>query len=323
VPARVLSADGRAGLRGEYFANRDLSGQPVFTAIDSVIYKNWGNAAPREGMNGDDFGVRWTGELRPQHTADYQLGLLGTMKYELYVNDSLIARSVYNYRDEYGDPRLRSGAAMRLEAGKTYRVRVEAHESYGEAQLQLLWTDPGRDLLSEALQAARAADAVVLVLGLTPRLEGEEMDLKIAGFRGGDRTSLDLPATQQRLLERVTTLGKPTVLVLLNGSALAVNWAQQNVPAILEAWYPGQAGGSAIADVLFGDYNPAGRLPVTFYRSVNDLPAFEDYAMRGRTYRFFEGQPLYPFGHGLSYTRFAYDNLRLSSAALRRTAQSR
>jgi beta-glucosidase len=141
------------------------------------------------------------------------------------------------------------------------------------------------------------------------------MPVQIEGFHGGDRTSIDLPAVQQRLLERVVAVGKPTVLVLLNGSALAINWAQSNVPAIVEAWYPGQAGGQAIADVLFGDYNPAGRLPVTFYKSVNDLPPFEDYRMTGRTYRFFTGEPLYAFGHGLSYTTFTYANLRTSTDA--------
>ena len=138
------------------------------------------------------------------------------------------------------------------------------------------------------------------------------MSVAVDGFRGGDRTSIDLPTAQQRLLERVVAVGKPTVLVLLNGSAIAVNWAQANVPAILEAWYPGQAG-NAIADVLFGDYNPAGRLPVTFYKSVNDLPPFESYDMKGRTYRFFTGEPLYAFGHGLSYTTFTYANLRASA----------
>jgi beta-glucosidase len=143
------------------------------------------------------------------------------------------------------------------------------------------------------------------------------MRVQIPGFRGGDRTSIDLPAPQQQLLEKVVAVGKPTVLVLLSGSALAVNWAQQNVPAIVEAWYPGQAGGSAIADVLFGDYNPAGRLPVTFYKSVSDLPPFEDYATKGRTYRFFTGTPLYPFGHGLSYTTFAYANLRARAERVR------
>ena len=142
------------------------------------------------------------------------------------------------------------------------------------------------------------------------------MDVEVPGFRGGDRTSLELPAPQQALLQRIVALGKPTVLVLLNGSALAVNWADGNVPAILEGWYPGQAAGSAIADILFGDYNPAGRLPVTFYRSVDDLPPFEDYHTDGRTYRFFEGDPLYPFGYGLSYTTFQYSGLAADRATL-------
>jgi beta-glucosidase len=170
------------------------------------------------------------------------------------------------------------------------------------------------DLLeAEAERIARSADAVVLVLGLTNQLEGEEMRVQVDGFRGGDRTTIHLPTSQERLLERIVATGKPTVLVLLNGSALAVNWAQQHVSGIVEAWYPGQAGGAAIADVLFGDYNPGGRLPVTFYRGVDDLPAFDDYSMKGRTYRFFDGPPLYPFGYGLSYTTFAYDSLRTSS----------
>jgi beta-glucosidase len=172
-------------------------------------------------------------------------------------------------------------------------------------------------LESEAVRVAQQADAVVLFLGLTARLEGEEMPVQVEGFRGGDRTSLDLPAAQQALLERIANLGKPTVLVLMSGSAVAVNWAQGHVSAIIEAWYPGQAAGTAIADVLFVDYNPAGRLPVTFYRSTNDLPAFTDYRMAGRTYRFFDGVPLYPFGHGLSYTTFSYGNLRTSADSMR------
>jgi len=176
---------------------------------------------------------------------------------------------------------------------------------------------PRDSLESEAVRVAQQADAVVLFLGLTARLEGEEMPVQIEGFSGGDRTSLDLPAAQQALLERIANLGKPTVLVLMSGSAVAVNWAQAHVPAIIEAWYPGQAAGTAIADVLFGDYNPAGRLPVTFYRSANDLPAFTDYRMAGRTYRFFDGVPLYPFGHGLSYTTFSYGNLRTSADSMR------
>ena len=183
--------------------------------------------------------------------------------------------------------------------------------------LPVLGTAPAAALEAEAVRVARQADAVVLCLGLTARLEGEEMRVEVDGFRGGDRTSLDLPAPQERLLERIAGLGKPTVLVLMSGSAVAVNWAQEHVPAILEAWYPGQAGGSAIADVLFGDYNPGGRLPITFYRSAADVPPFESYAMTGRTYRFFAGVPLYPFGHGLSYTTFGYGRLRTSADTLR------
>ncbi|MGW8267625.1 MAG: glycoside hydrolase family 3 C-terminal domain-containing protein, partial [Longimicrobiales bacterium] len=145
----------------------------------------------------------------------------------------------------------------------------------------------------------------------SPRLEGEEMRVEVPGFAGGDRVDIGLPAAQRRLMEGVVATGKPVVLVLLNGSALAVPWAAEHVPAILEAWYPGQAGGTAIADVLFGDHNPAGRLPVTFYRSADQLPPFSDYDMEGRTYKYFRGDPLFPFGHGMSYTTFEYTRLAL------------
>jgi beta-glucosidase len=177
-------------------------------------------------------------------------------------------------------------------------------------------SDSAASLDSAAVQAAEQADAVVLFLGLTANLEGEEMRLDVPGFKGGDRTTIDLPAPQKALLERIVKVGKPTVLVLMSGSALAVTWAQRHVNAIVEAWYPGQAAGSAIADVLFGDYNPAGRLPVTFYRSTADLPPFDDYAMTGRTYRFFTGKPLYAFGYGLSYTKFTYSHLTTSAKTL-------
>jgi beta-glucosidase len=148
-------------------------------------------------------------------------------------------------------------------------------------------------------------------MGLSPRLEGEEMNVPVPGFQGGDRLTLDLPAVQENMMKKIHGLGKPVVLVLLNGSAVSVNWAAEKIPAIVEAWYPGQAAGTAIADVLFGDYNPGGRLPVTFYRSAADLPPFGDYAMEGKTYRYLRRQPLYPFGHGLSYSKFGYAHLRV------------
>lgn len=313
VPADALSGpDGEDHLKVEYFGSREMNGDVVFEGAEPVLDANWHDRSPRQDLDDDDFSVRWTGVLRPDRSGEYRLGVIATMKFEMYLEDTLALRSRYNYMDELGDPRVEETEPIRLEAGKTYPFRVEAHEGYGDAQMQLLWTEPERDLLPEAVNAAEEADAVVLFLGLTPRMEGEEMDVEIEGFRGGDRTRIDLPDSQQRLMQRIAEVGKPTVLVLLNGSALAVNWADENIPAILEAWYPGQAAGTAISDVLFGDYNPAGRLPITFYRSVEDLPPFEDYDMDGRTYRYFEGDVLYPFGHGLSYTSFDYANLRAS-----------
>src|SRR4030095_11662301 len=156
-----------------------------------------------------------------------------------------------------------------------------------------------------------------MVLGISPSVEGEEMDVKTEGFRGGDRTDIVLPKPQEDLIKEVHALGKPVVLVLLGGSALAVNWANDNVPAILDAWYPGEEGGTAIADVLFGDYNPGGRLPVTFYKSIAQLPPFTEYGMQGRTYRYFKGEPLYPFVFGLSYTSFKYGGLKLSAGKVK------
>jgi len=319
TPSSALrTPDGKPGLRAEIFANRALTGEPTFTSTDTTIEANWHDGAPRAGLNGDDFGIRWTGTLRAPQTGTYRFGANTTMKVEIYLNDSLIARSIQpNRGDEFPEARVAQSEEIKLEAGKDYRVRIDSHESYGDAQLQFVWAAPTETLAAEAESIAKQADAVVMFLGLTSNLEGEEMRVQIPGFRGGDRTSIDMPASQEALLERIVALGKPTVLVLMNGSALAVNWAQANVPAILEAWYPGQAGGQAIADVLFGDYNPAGRLPVTFYKSVNDLPPFDDYKMAGRTYRFFKGAPLYPFGYGLSYTTFGYKNLRTSAESMR------
>jgi beta-glucosidase len=167
----------------------------------------------------------------------------------------------------------------------------------------------------KAVAVAKDADVVIFVGGITPRVEGEEMKVEVQGFRGGDRTVIALPNVQESLLKALRATGKPVVVVLTGGSALAVNWANENLPAIIQTWYPGEEGGTALADVLFGDANPAGRLPVTFYKSVEQLPPFDDYRMQGRTYRYFTGEPLYPFGYGLSYTRFAYDRLTVPRRA--------
>jgi beta-glucosidase len=314
IPARALFNGTNEGLKGEYFNNTDFSGSPLFGLTDSEIDKNWSDKAPRNDMNDDNFSVRWSGELVPDKTASYQLGFISTCNTRLYLDDSLVAKTIYHFRDEYGDPRLRKSPVMKLEAGHKYKIVLEAIDTYADAQVQLVWTRPQPDLKQEAIDVAKKADAVVMFMGLTARMEGEEMDITIDGFSAGDRTRIDLPDTQQDLIKTIHALGKPVVVVLLNGSALAVNWENKNIPAILEAWYPGQAAGQAIADVLFGDYNPGGRLPVTFYKSTKDLPSFKEYNLVGQTYRYFKGEPLYPFGHGLSYTTFEYSDLKINNA---------
>jgi len=196
-------------------------------------------------------------------------------------------------------------------AGKiniSYAVGTEAPEKLANDSLKRTQADK---LIEEAIELARKAEFIVFVGGISSDLEGEEMPVKVEGFNGGDRTNLDLPHSQQLLLEKLQKLGKPIVFVMTNGSALSVNWAKKYIPAIVDCWYPGEEGGNAVADVLFGDYNPAGRLPVTFYKSVNDLPSFEDYSMKGRTYRYFKGEPLFAFGFGLSYTDFKYSSISL------------
>jgi len=207
-------------------------------------------------------------------------------------------------------------AAVEMEAGKRYKLVYEYKNWHGDGDVKLLWAMPNPNMQKEAVDIAEKADAVILVLGLTQRLEGEEMPIKVDGFEGGDRTHLKLPKTQRELMKAVVAAGKPVILVLLNGSALAVNWADENVDAIITAGYPGQEGGNAVADVLLGDYNPAGRLPVTYYKSVDQLPAFENYDMQNRTYKYFTGEPLYPFGYGLSYTSFEYSNLEVPETAI-------
>jgi beta-glucosidase len=204
---------------------------------------------------------------------------------------------------------------VELTAGQVYPIRIEALQKGARGNQKLVWSPPV-DSGREAVDAAARADLVVFVGGLSANLEGEELKLQVPGFAGGDRTSLDLPAPQQQLLERVSAVGKPTVLVLMSGSALAVNWADKHVPAIVQAWYPGGEGGHAVAGLIAGDYSPAGRLPVTFYKSADQLPPFPDYRMDGRTYRYFKGEVLYPFGHGLSYTRFDYRAPALAAASV-------
>jgi beta-glucosidase len=334
IPAANLfttnGADRKPGLTGEYFPYSNWDGKkhqpreltypssgemvgeipanpkPLFTRVDPKVDFNWRDRSPRQDLKDDDFGVRWAGYIQAPTAGTYQIGAFGLNAFDVYVEGKRVAsrNNIHDLAHVY--------SPVQMEAGKLYAVRIEYHEYVNDAEIKLEWSRPNSAAMAdEALTAAKQADAVIMALGLSPRLEGEEMSVPVEGFSGGDRVSLNIPRVQEDLLQAVMKLGKPTVLVLFNGSAVAVNWAKANVPAIVEAWYPGQAGGQAIADVLFGDYNPAGRLPVTFYQSADQLPPFTDYNMKGRTYRYFTGEPLFPFGYGLSYTTFTYRNLKL------------
>lgn len=294
------------GLTAELFDNNSLEGTPKHTRTDPLIDFTWWTDAPAEGLSYDNFSVRWTGYLIPPVSGEYSIGGEGFRAFNLYLDDVLMGRwnTEHHPHLEYSN--------IYLEAGKPYKILLEyRHWDVEHPTIKLVWDVPGQDRKGEALKIANEADAIILCMGLSPYLEGEEMKVEVEGFAGGDRVEIGLPAVQTALMKEIMKLDKPTVLVLLNGSALAINWESENIPAILEAWYPGQAGGTAIADVLFGDYNPSGRLPLTFYKSVDQIPAFDDYSMQGRTYKYFRGEPLYPFGFGLSYTTFSYDKLSL------------
>ncbi|HET6977048.1 MAG TPA: glycoside hydrolase family 3 C-terminal domain-containing protein, partial [Pyrinomonadaceae bacterium] len=313
VPSSVLSVDGKSGLKAEYFNNQELRGEPATVRNDERIDFNWGRFKPTPQLNENSFSVRWAGKLTPSESGAYTLGFTADDGARLYLDGKLLVAAWA------ANPTKTVTKEVTLEAGRSYDLRMEYFQTNREAVAKLVWSYPRLEerLIDEAVTAVKAADASVLVLGISAGLEGEEMTVKVDGFRGGDRTDLNLPKTQEALLKAVVATGKPVVVVLLSGSALAVNWANDNVPAILQAWYPGGEGGTAVADVLFGDYNPAGRLPVTFYKSVDQLPPFTDYSMQGRTYRYFKGEPLYPFGFGLSYTNFAYSNLRFDTKSVK------
>ena len=305
IPSSVLKNEGKVGLKGEYFANQTWQGSPKFTRNDSVINFIWMPDRPIEDLKTDEFSIKWSGQIVPEKSGAYRIALRGSSGARFFINDSL----QFEFSDDH-EPKTRY-FDTKLVKGEAKNIRIEYFNYHTDPQAQLLWAELDEDLLTPALELAKKSEVVVLCLGLSPDIEGEEMPVVLEGFDKGDRSDISLPKSQLELMKEITALGKPVILVLMNGSALAVNWASDNIPAIIEAWYPGEFGGRAIADVLFGDYNPAGRLPVTFYKSVDDLPDFKSYDMNNRTYKYFKGNPLYPFGHGLSYTNFTYENLEI------------
>jgi beta-glucosidase len=301
------------GLVGEYFSNRELKGNPSFTRVDSILDFAWWDGAPDKSFDTEDFGVKWTGIIYPTKSGKYFLGAYGFNGFKIYLEDTLLVA----FDGEF-DP-VKTYKKVEFAAGKCYKIKIEFYKKLRYSFMQLIWNVPDENAEQRAINAAKNADVVVMLMGLSPRLEGEEMKVEVKGFHGGDRLTLDLPELQSHLIKKVFAVGKPIILVLLNGSALSINWEDKNLPAIIEAWYPGQAAGSAIADVIFGDYNPAGRLPITFYKSVDQLPAFNNYNMAGRTYRYCKAKPLYEFGYGLSYTAFEYSGLTLNKSVIHST----
>jgi len=324
VPTSALrTPDGKAGLLARYFntvepppkrfapgtfgdavSRMTYAKKPVVTRVEADVASRSLDLAEVS----DHHRVIWTGFLVAPETGTYRLGLTG------FNGEMKVDGKPFADLRKSGWASLPTMKTLRLEKGRKVAIEVTS-ESHALSGVSLVWKRIAADPTAELKAAAARADVLVAVVGLTSDLEAEESPVEIPGFKGGDKTTLDIPADQQALLEQAKALGKPLIVVAMNGSPMNFSWAKDNAAALLEAWYPGQSGGLAIANVLTGKTNPAGRLPLTFYRSTDDLPPFDDYTMKGRTYRYFAGKPVYPFGFGLSYTRFDYSPLKLEPAA--------
>ncbi len=265
---------------------------------------------PREVAGKKNFGVQWSGFLTAPESGEFLIGLRSQGFTRVSVDGKQVAMA-YG-----GSETVPVVGRVHLEKGRKAALEIAYGTQNGKANAELIWAKVNNAVSPEAIAAAKDADAVVAAVGITSQLEGEEMPVSEPGFLGGDRTSIDLPQPEEDLVEALSATGKPLAVVLMNGSALAVNWINDHANAVLEAWYPGEEGGAAIAETLSGKNNPAGRLPITFYKGLDQLPNFEDYGMANRTYRYFTGKPLYPFGYGLSYTKFAYSSLSIPPSAV-------
>lgn len=297
------------GLRADYFGNIKLEGEPIYSRTEHALDFQGGvddEIAP--GIKAHWISVRWSGEFIPEETTDYTFSVSGDDGFRLFINDEKVIDH-FSYHEEMSDI-----YTLSARKGKKYTIRLEYFQGDQGAAIRFNGGYLQKTDYDKIVKEVSDADAIVFVGGISPRLEGEEMPVNLPGFKKGDRTTIHLPEVQTRMLKALQATGKPVVFVMQTGSALAINWESENIPAIINTWYGGQAVGTAVADVLFGDYNPAGRLPVTFYQSDSDLPPYHDYSMQGRTYRYFKGKPLYPFGHGLSYSTFKYTDLKAAKS---------
>jgi beta-glucosidase len=325
VPATFLTPPGGngRGVLAEYFDNPDLQGEPKLRRSEPRAYFDMGMEDPAvvAAVGHEKYSVRWTATLTPPATGEYELAVRTgmwnrTAKARLFLDGKELTFGggpATQMTSTQAAPAARRGTArahVQLEGGRKYSLSLEYQQPGSGGTLQLGWIPPASVALAEAETLVRDSDVTVVCVGLSSELEGEEMrGVNIPGFRGGDRTSLDLPEPQENLVKAAIATGKPVVVVLTSGSAISANYAAEHSSAMLAAWYGGEEAGTAIAETLAGVNNPAGRLPVTFYKGVDQLPPFTEYAMKGRTYRYFKGEPLYAFGFGLSYSTFDYSAL--------------
>jgi beta-glucosidase len=304
------SWEGQQGFKAEYFNNRELKGEPAIIRTEERLDHFWQEGQAVAGtIRANNFSARYTTNFTSNRDSNITFEIEADDGYRLIISD----REVINAwtRNRWGARTYK----LQTKKDSIYRIVVEYWQGEGKANVRLRAGNFVKTDFNALAGRVKDADAIIFVGGISPQLEGEEMRVDYSGFNGGDRTSILLPLVQTELLKTLKTIGKPLIFVMMTGSAIALPWESENIPAIINAWYGGQSAGTAIADILFGDYNPAGRLPVTFYKSDQDLPDFNDYSMENRTYRYFKGEELYPFGYGLSYTTFKYDQLKIPSSA--------
>ena len=298
------SWEGKQGFKAEYFNNKELKDAPTIRT-ENKIDNFWQEGQEVIGnIRANNFSARYTTNFRAAKDGDITFEVEADDGYRFLVNNKEALNAWQ--RNRWGARTYK----LQTKKDSLYKIVFEYWQGEGKANVRLRAGNFERTNFTALVNRIKDADAIVYVGGISPQLEGEEMRVDYPGFNGGDRTSILLPAVQTELMKALKSSSKPVVFVMMTGSAIAIPWENENIPAIINAWYGGQSAGTAIADVLFGDYNPAGRLPVTFYKSDSDLPGFSDYSMTNRTYRYFKGEALYPFGYGLSYTTFKYDMLK-------------
>ena len=305
--SKFCSFEGKQGFKAEYFNNNAFTGTPVLTRMENQLDNFWQEGEQiTESLKAYNFSARYTTDFTADRTDEITFEIAADDSFQFFVDGKMQIGSFGNSSGELKSTKLN------VVKGTTYRLEVKYRQKDGKASVKLAAGKYVKTDFKAVANRLKDADAIIYVGGISPQLEGEEMPVNYPGFDGGDRTSILLPEAQTEFMKALKDTGKPVVFVMMTGSAIAIPWESENIPAIINAWYGGQSAGTAIADVLFGDYNPAGRLPVTFYKSDSDLPGFTDYSMDNRTYRYFKGEALYPFGFGLSYTSFNYNKLQVS-----------